>query len=426
MADTLRASITGLEIVDRARRKKGWTKTLTLVWWQTAMSSRATIKRFWRQIPVQKETFINLCEAVGISDWQEIVDWSISGSEPEPEVLSQDWGEAPDVSAFYGRTEELAQLQTWVVPENSRLISIIGSTGIGKTHLAAVWADSVQERFDYIVWRSLRQAPTLHTLIAELPPFLFQGNAADPLLDPIGRVVSAMSHSRCLLVLDQAEAILDEETGQYREGYADYGEFLRQVGVRRHSSCLITITQEPLPNLSSLEQQTRFVRSLRLSHLHRTAVWQLLQASGLSGETGWDALLEQYGGNPQVLLLIAATIREVFAGNVNHFLKECGTLVIPKPIEDALNRQIRSLSSLDMQVIRALVIATEPLSFSQLQTRTTISKADLPQILARLKGRSLVEILIEESIDQDQCKALFLVPLVLKKHMVRTGMHQAL
>jgi hypothetical protein len=425
MADTLRASIAGLERVDRARRKKGWTKTVTLVWWQTAMTTRATLKRFWRRMPVQKETFIDICEAVGISDWQDIVaDWSISGSEPEPEVLSQDWGEAPDVSTFYGRTEELAQLQTWVVPENGRLISIIGSTGIGKTHLAAVWADSVQERFDCIVWRSLWQAPTLHTLIAELPPLLFQKNAADPLLNPVGRVVSAMSHSRCLLVLDQAEAILDEETGQYREGYADYGEFLRQVGVRRHSSCLITITQEPLPNLSSLEQQTRFVRSLRLSHLSRIAVWELLQASGLSGETGWDALLEQYGGNPQVLLLIAATIREVFAGNVNHFLKECGTFVIPKPIEDALNRQIHSLSSPDMQIIRALAIATEPLSFSQLQTRTTISKADLPQILARLKGRSLVETLIEESVDQYQ--ALFLVPLVLKKHMVRAGLHQVL
>jgi hypothetical protein len=184
------------------------------------------------------------------------------------------------------------------------------------------------------------------------------------------------------------------------------------------------ITQEPFPNLISLEQQTRFVRSLRLSHLQKTAVWELLQASGLSGETGWDALLELYGGNPQVLLLIAATIRDVFAGNVNHFLKECGTLVIPKPIETALNRQLHSLSGSEMQIIRALATVVDPLSFSQLQTRTTISKADLPQILARLKGRSLVETLIEESVDQYE--VLFLVPLVLKKHMVRTGLNQVL
>jgi ABC-type dipeptide/oligopeptide/nickel transport system ATPase subunit len=423
MADTLRASIAGLKIVDQARRKKRWTKTTTLVWWETAMSSRATLKRFWEQKLVQKETFINLCKAVGISDWQDIADWSILGSESESEVLTQDWGEAPSVLASYGRTEELAQLQSWVLQETSRLISLIGSAGIGKTHLATVWADSVQERFDYIVWRSLRQAPPLNTFLAELP-FLFQRNTEDSLLEPMGQVVSAIYRSRCLLVLDQAEAILDEGTGQYRVGYADYGEFLRQIGARRHSSCLMLITQEPFPHLISLEQQTRFVRSLRLSHLQKTAVWELLQASGLSGETGWDALLELYGGNPQVLLLIAATIRDVFAGDVNHFLKECGTLVIPQPIENALNRQLHSLSSSEMQIIRALATVAEPLSFSQLQTRTTISKADLPQILARLKERSLVETLIEESVDQYE--VLFLVPLVLKKHILRTGLNQVL
>jgi ABC-type dipeptide/oligopeptide/nickel transport system ATPase subunit len=424
MADTLRASITGLKIVDQARRKKRWTKTTTLVWWETAMSSRATLKRFWEQKSVQKETFINLCKAVGISDWQDIVDWSIVGSDSDSEILTQDWGEAPGVLASYGRTEELAQLQSWVLQDNSRLISIIGSAGIGKTHLATVWADSVQERFDSIVWRSLRQAPSLNTFIAELPAFLFQRNTEEFLLDPMGQVVSAMYRSRCLLVLDQAEAILNEGTGQYQEGYADYGELLRQIGARRHSSCLMLITQEPFPNLISLEQQTRFVRSLRLSHLQKTAVWELLQTSGLSGETGWDALLELYGGNPQVLLLIAATIRDVFAGNVNHFLKECGTLVIPKPIETALNRQLHSLSGSEMQIIRALATVVDPLSFSQLQTRTTISKADLPQILARLKGRSLVETLIEESVDQYE--VLFLVPLVLKKHILRTRLNQVL
>jgi NB-ARC domain len=424
---TLRASSEGLKKVDRARLKKGWARTISGAWFEDAKIARATLVRFWTPKHVRKETFINICAAVGITDWQEIVDWS---AEPDPEsesavaVLNQDWGEAPDVSNFCGRTDELNQLKKWISENNCHLISVVGGEGVGKTKLTAVWADNVQAQFKSLVWRSLAESPTLDQLIKSLPPFLFQSIEAELPPEPIGQLVSVMSRSRCLLVLDQAEAIFDEGTGQYHDGYAEYGELLRQIGARRHSSCLMVISQVPLPNLVNLEQQTRFVRSLRLSHLSGAAVRELLQASGLSGETGWDALLEQYGGNPQVLLSIAATIREVFAGNVNTFLKECGTLVIPKPIEDALNRQLRRLSVSEIRVIRALATATKPLSFSQLQTQAAVSKADLPRILETLKGRSLIETLIEESADLHE--VLFLVPLVLKKHIIRTGLHHSL
>lgn len=50
MADSVRASKQGLEIVNRARRKKGWTKTVTPEWWQKANTTQATLKRFWRRL----------------------------------------------------------------------------------------------------------------------------------------------------------------------------------------------------------------------------------------------------------------------------------------------------------------------------------------------------------------------------------------
>jgi hypothetical protein len=34
-----------------------------------------------------------------------------------------DWGEAPDVSVFYGRSEELVQLRQWVLEERCRLVA---------------------------------------------------------------------------------------------------------------------------------------------------------------------------------------------------------------------------------------------------------------------------------------------------------------
>lgn len=68
------ASEQGLQIVNAARRRKGWTKTSSLIWWDTAETSRATLRRFWRGIPIARETFVNICAAVGIWNWQDIAD----------------------------------------------------------------------------------------------------------------------------------------------------------------------------------------------------------------------------------------------------------------------------------------------------------------------------------------------------------------
>ena len=55
----------------------------------------------------------------------------------------QDWGEAPGVGDFVGRTEDLRTLRGWVLDERSRLVAILGMGGIGKTSLAARLAQEV-------------------------------------------------------------------------------------------------------------------------------------------------------------------------------------------------------------------------------------------------------------------------------------------
>src|ERR671932_2832476 len=44
-----------------------------------------------------------------------------------------DWGDAPDVSVFHGRKEELATLTSWILQDRCRLIGMFGMGGIGKT-----------------------------------------------------------------------------------------------------------------------------------------------------------------------------------------------------------------------------------------------------------------------------------------------------
>lgn len=72
MAVSLRASKQGLEIVDLARKKKGWTKTAD-VWCHDARVGKAGLRRFWRRMPILQENFVSICQTVGVK-WEEIVD----------------------------------------------------------------------------------------------------------------------------------------------------------------------------------------------------------------------------------------------------------------------------------------------------------------------------------------------------------------
>jgi DNA-binding CsgD family transcriptional regulator len=80
----------------------------------------------------------------------------------------QDWGQAPDVSVFYGRTEELTTLKQWVVSDNCRLVALLGLAGSGKTTLSVQLASQVQNEFDLVIWRSLRSAPAPSDFLTNL------------------------------------------------------------------------------------------------------------------------------------------------------------------------------------------------------------------------------------------------------------------
>jgi hypothetical protein len=68
------ASQIGLEIIDQARRLKGYNKASSVAWQIHADVSRATLDRFWARKPIKQQNFVAICQAVGIDDWQQIAD----------------------------------------------------------------------------------------------------------------------------------------------------------------------------------------------------------------------------------------------------------------------------------------------------------------------------------------------------------------
>jgi ATPase subunit of ABC transporter with duplicated ATPase domains len=130
----------------------------------------------------------------------------------------RDWGEAIDISHFYGRQTELKTLETWTLRHRCRLIGIFGLGGIGKTTLSVKLAQTIQDQFECVIWRSLRQAPPLKTLLKDIVPQL-----TDIEVDEVSmrHLMEQLHQQRCLIVLDNVEAILDvgNRSGQYQANY---------------------------------------------------------------------------------------------------------------------------------------------------------------------------------------------------------------
>jgi hypothetical protein len=270
-----------------------------------------------------------------------------------------DLQEAIDVPVFYNRSKELNNLVHWVVQERCRLVAILGMGGIGKTALSVKLTQQIASQFEFVIWKSLRNAPPLKDILTNLVQFLSHQQETmlpDNLGTAISRLLVYLTQHRCLLVLDNAESILKDgvRAGCYREGYEEYGELLRQLAETRHQSCVILTSREKPKELKRLEGATLPVRSLQLSGLSESAARELFQAKGTfwGSEADWSALIQYYGGNPLALQIVAPAVKEYLNGDIAELIGyiKHGKFIFDD-IRDLLERQFERLSALEQQVM---------------------------------------------------------------------------
>jgi len=313
----------------------------------------------------------------------------------------QDWGEAIDVNLLYGRTAELATLERWVVADRCRLVVLLGMGGIGKTALSVLLAQQIQNNFECLIWRSLRNAPPVNDLLAELLQFLCQQQEIvipETLDGRVSQLIKYLRSSRCLLLLDNAESILrqGDRTGSYREGYEGYGQLLRCVGETPHQSTLVLTSREKPRGLATKEGEKLSVRVLQLTGLPTAAGREILQARGdfEGSESEWRLLIEHYGGNPLALKMVAPAIQDFFDNNIRNFVEflQQGPLVLDD-IRNLLDQQFNRLSDLEKEVMYWLAINREPVSLSALQADfvPNVRESEILEALASLQRRALID-----------------------------------
>ncbi|MEG4120654.1 NB-ARC domain-containing protein [Microcoleus sp. N9_B4] len=318
----------------------------------------------------------------------------------------EDWGQAPDVSVFYGRTEELTTLKQWIVSDNCRLVALLGLAGSGKTTLSVQLAKQVQNEFDFVIWRSLRSTPAPSDFLGSLIQLFSNQQKPDvPLAEPskridlnskISRLVEYLRKHRCLVILDDFEAVLrpEELAGHYREGYEGYQDLIVRLCEVNHNSCLMLVSSEEPTELALLAGEK--VRSLKPA-ISEEIAREIFQEKGLSPQDQeLEILLSRYGGNLLALKIVATTINEFFEGNVLKFL-EATALFIEEHISNLLAQQFDRMSSSEQDIAYWMAIAQSPISLATLREQMLVnsSLSDLLKNLDSLGRRSLIDKISE-------------------------------
>jgi len=310
-----------------------------------------------------------------------------------------DLGDAPEIFSFFDRTPQLTTLENWITQDRTRLIALLGISGIGKTTLSLRLIDQIKTQFDYIIYRSLRFSPTLEQYLSKILKFFSESSEIPQNIETkISQTLDYLRKYRCLIILDDVQALFSsgQLAGQYKSGYEDYQLFFKQITEVNHNSCFLLISSEKPREIAELEKSNSPIHSLVLGSLGLGAKEILSSHQLLEAET-WETLINIYQGNPLWLNITAALIRELFSSKVADFLQYDMPL-LDESLQSRLEQLLGRLTEEEVTVITQLAQETEAIILSEILNKIKLSNSELINAIKSLCMRFLLETKEREKI----------------------------
>lgn len=322
-------------------------------------------------------------------------DRSISANtDVQSKLLYNDLTLAPKITHFYDRTTQLQTLSHWITTQNSRLISVLGLSGIGKTTIVKQFVDLNLQQFDLVIWKSIKLSPSLDNIITDI--FTLINYEPIPTENKLTQLFSLFRQQKCLIILDDVQELFTNKqfAGQYKTEFKNYKTFFTKIAELEHQSSLILISQEQCQEMLCLDEELYPVKCLELSGLYNT---EILQHLGLKDEESWSKLIELYEGNPGYLKDIAILIRKIFLGKVSEFIT-ADSLHLTEDMKFRFNELFERLSPIEQQILLELSKSDQPILREELRQSLSLSSTDFINGLESLHKRYLLKTIETEKI----------------------------
>ncbi|WP_071189882.1 NB-ARC domain-containing protein [Trichormus sp. NMC-1] len=305
-------------------------------------------------------------------------------NDDKKQLFANDLTLSPKITHFYGRETELQTLSHWLINQNNRLISILGLPGIGKTTLVKHFIDLNLQKFDLVIWKSIKLSHSLDNILTEILTFTKSNHSEN---NKLTQFLNLLNQKRCLIILDDIQEIfiLGQFAGQYKPEYKDYKTFFTKIAEIEHQSSLILISQEQCQEMLCLDEELYSVKCLELSGLSNIDIFHKLK---LKDEQIWSNLIDLYGGNLVYLKDISNVIKNIFQGSVADFINE--GFLLTEDMKFQLDELFNRLSPIEKNIISTIGKFSQPVAREHLKATISLSSTELINGLQSLNRRYLL------------------------------------
>ena len=347
-----KASAQGLQQVEEARKQKKW-KCQDERWYMAAAASVSVLKRFREGKSVGKDSFIAICKAVGIDNWQTIVDDIQEIELPISSISTDSLTLDPN---FLGRENAIAHLNT-LVSQGKKVILIQAEGGVGKTTLA--WRYLNTQGFDMVLpllmAKERKDITSVESVIEEWLKRYFDEEPGREFGITLDRLRHKLRDERKKIgiIIDNLEPAL--KNGIFIEEHRRYVELLRVLTEPDVQSVTLITSREPL-------HENSIVWLYQLSELSIESWNQYLEIrdinTGFSPLNNTSALYQMhqaYGGNAEAMFIFSGAIQNECQGDLEAYWQENrDDLLINPTLENLVKTQFNKLQQDNEQAYRFL------------------------------------------------------------------------